>query len=135
MATHTGLTNIKADDTTFADDVTVTGDLTVTAATALNGNVTVGNATSDTVGFYGVTAVAQRASASQAAVSATFATAVATTTLSQAYTGMWAFASSTVAQTWRTKLNQARVDIAALATLVNRMRADLVAVGLIKGAA
>ena len=116
MATHSGLT------AAFAD---------VTAS----GNFAIGDAVTDTIGFYGVTKVAQAASSAQAQVTKTAVTALATTTLSAAATGMWAFASSTVAQTWRTRINQCVVDIAALTTLVNRLRADLVSIGIIKGAA
>jgi hypothetical protein len=54
---------------------------TVTALTA-TGNVALGNATSDTIGLYGVTPIAQRAGATQATslvsvTSASFATAYA----------------------------------------------------------
>lgn len=99
------------------------------------GNVSVGDAVTDTVGFYGVTKVAQAASASQAAVTRTATAALATTVLSAAATGMWAFSSSTVAQTWRTRINQCVVDIGALTVLVNKLRTDLVAIGIIKGSA
>lgn len=47
------------DDLVVGDDATVTGDLTVTGVTALNGNVTIGNATTDLVAFHGSTAVDQ----------------------------------------------------------------------------
>ena len=36
----------------LTDGGTVSGDLTVTGATALQGNVDIGNAVSDTVGFF-----------------------------------------------------------------------------------
>ena len=126
--------NTQADVTNLA----VGGTLTVTGATALNGNVDVGNAITDTVGFYGATKVAQGASASQAAVTLTAVSAIATTVLSAAYTGMWAFSSSTVAQTWRTRINQLRVDVTAMNVLMTAVRKALVpttGVGLIKGAA
>jgi hypothetical protein len=54
-------------------------------------------------------------------VALTVGAAVATTTLSAAFTGMWAFSSSTVAQTWRTRINQLRVDVSAIhAALVTK---------------
>ena len=40
--------------------------LTASGATTLNGNVAIGDAAADTVGFYGATAVSQRASSVQA---------------------------------------------------------------------
>ena len=61
------------------------------------------------VAFYGSTPVAITAG--------TALTALATTTLSEAKTGMWAFASSTVAKTWRTRINQLVVDIGVLKTM------------------
>lgn len=72
---------------------------------------TLGASITDTISFYGVTPIAQRAGAAQAAVGTTAAT---TTT-------PWGFGSSTQAD--------------AIVTLVNEMRAAMVAVGLIKGAA
>lgn len=74
-------------------------------------------------------------SANQAAVTGTLVTALATTTFSEAKTGMWAFASSTAAQLWRTRLNQAQVDVVAINAELTAIRAALVAHGLIKGAA
>ena len=50
-----------ADGGTIAGNLTVTGTATVTGATALNGNVDIGNAVSDTVGFFGKTKVARTA--------------------------------------------------------------------------
>lgn len=72
--------------------------------------IVVGQSASDKVGFYGVTPVAQRAGAAQAAVTTTAAT------------------SSTPFG-----YSQAQAD--AIVALVNEMRAALVAAGLIKGAA
>jgi len=85
--------------------VSLASTLTVSGATALNGNTTIGNANTDTVGFFGATAVAQPAAATQAAV----ATA-GSATYSQA-------------------------EMAAVITLLNKLRTDLVSLGLIKGAA
>ncbi len=75
--------------------------------------VSLGAGTTALVSLYGVTPVAQRASASQAAVETTLA--VSTTS------NIWGFSTSTQAN--------------AVVTLVNEMRAALVAVGLIKGSA
>lgn len=67
------------------------------------------SATLDYVGFFGATPVVQPTSASQAAVTTTAST---TTT-------PWGFSTSTQAD--------------AIVTLVNKIRADLVTLGLIKG--
>lgn len=67
------------------------------------------DSTTDKIGFYGATPVVQPSGSSQAAVSTTAAT---TTT-------PWGFTTSTQAN--------------AIVTLVNKMRADLVTLGLIKG--
>lgn len=93
----------------------------------------VGGSATDLLGFYGVTPISQPTAAAQAAVTKTLATALATTVFSEAKTGMWAFGSSTVAKLYRTRINQAVVDIGALTTLVNRLRTDLVSLGLVKG--
>lgn len=90
------------------------------------------------LGFYGATPVAQPSGASQAAVTVTAVTALATTVFSAAMTGMWAFSSSTVAKTFQPRINQLIVDVAALKTLLNKVRAGLVpttGVGLLKGGA
>lgn len=68
-----------------------------------------GQSTTDLISFYGVTPIAQRTNASQAAVSTT-----ASTTTSPA-----GYATTTQAN--------------AIVTLVNECRAALVALGLIKG--
>lgn len=54
-----GLSEIQSADTTITDDLVVTDALTV------NGAVALGNAAADTIGFYGTTAISQRASSAQ----------------------------------------------------------------------
>lgn len=137
----------------------------------------IGNAVTDKIGFYGTTPAIQPTSANQAAVTKTLvtsvvitlatavtitaATSIATTVFSAAFTGMWAFSSSTVAKTFQPRINQlivdvaalkarvdqakvdlatvkarvdqAKVDIAAITTLDNTLRANLVTLGIIKG--
>lgn len=68
-----------------------------------------GQTTASKVGFYGTTPAAQPTSSSQAAVASTAATS----------TNAWGFTTSTQAN--------------ALVTLANRLRADLVTLGIIKG--
>lgn len=72
--------------------------------------------------FFGKTPIVQPSGAAQAAVATTAITTAATTTTP------WGFATSTQAD------NLAAI-VAANRTLVNQMRADLVSLGLIKGAA
>lgn len=72
-----------------------------------------GGVSTATLGFFGATPTAQLASSSQAATASTAAVSVSAT--------QWGFSTSTQAD--------------AVITLVNRLRADLVTLGLIKGAA
>ena len=149
MATHSGLANVQSADQTITDDLIVTDALTV------NGNATIGNAVTDTLGFYGVTAVDQPATASQAAVTATLLTTVAATavtavlTTAATTTSPHGFATGTQADAivarvnqlvvdvgaYDGKINQAVADVGTLTTLVNQLRGDLVSIGLIKGSA
>ncbi len=87
------------------------------------------------VGFYGSAPVARQGTASQAAVVVTAVTAVGTTVFSTAASGVWGFQSSTAATKLVTRARQMRVDIAALAILVNQLRQELVDLNLIKGSA
>lgn len=112
--------------------------LTVTNLTA-TGNVALGDAISDTVGFYGHSPVAQQASVSQAAYTGQTFTAVATTTFSAVGTGgfggVWGFASSTVAKTLKPQINKLITDVGKANVLLLEIRANLVGLGVIKGAA
>lgn len=92
--------------------LSITGALTVAGAATLNGNVVVGNAITDTVGFYGTTPITQRAGAAQAALSPASLTTSA---------GGFGFYTATLA--------------ASLVAQVEEIRAMLVAYGLAKGAA
>ncbi len=95
-------------------DDSVIGGTTAAAGTFTNltstGNSRFGNTSADTVGFYTVAGVAQSASSNQAAV----ATVAAITA-----GGAYGFANAAQAN--------------GLVTLVNQIRTDLVALGLIKG--
>lgn len=75
--------------------------------------VSIGVGATEKISLYGVTPIAQRASASQAAVETTVA--VSTTS------NIWGFSTSTQAN--------------AIVTLVNELQAALVAIGAIKGEA
>jgi hypothetical protein len=94
--------------------------------------VTVGQTITDKVSFYGVTPVVQRASSSQAAVATTAITAPATTaSISTAHYGY----TSTQADAISAAVSSLITRVAANTTLVNELRAALVALGAIKGAA
>lgn len=88
---------------------TATGSLETNTPASTDG-YTVGQSANDLVGFYGIAPIVQPTSANEAAASATAATT----------TSPWGYATSTQAN--------------AVVTLVNQLRADLVALGLIKGA-
>jgi hydrogenase maturation factor HypE len=84
-----------------------TGAFTTLSA---SGNVTLGDAVTDTIGFYGVTAIAQRAASTQGALTLTTSTSSGFSfTTSAAFSAGWA--------------------------QVEEIRATLVALGLMKGAA
>lgn len=113
MLTNSGwfqLAREHASGTIAADNLALTGTLTVDGTSTFNGNVVVGNGATDMIGFYGATPTARIAAATQAQVSAP--------TISAAPT-------------------KAELDAAFLATntLLNKLRADLVTLGLIKGSA
>lgn len=90
---------------------------------AASGTMSIGAATTDLLGFYGLaTPIAQQVGAAQAAVATSVVTTAATTT------SPWGYATSTQA-------DAVSAQVVLLRTLVNELRADLVALNLIKGAA
>lgn len=93
--------------------------------------ITVG-LTGEKVGFHGATPVVKRASVDQAVVVASAVSAVATTgaTNSTPFGFSEAQANAIIAL-----VNDLKAKDAAMATLVNELRAALIAKGLIKGAA
>lgn len=97
----TGLESIQSSDTTLTDDLVVTDQLTV------NGKAVLGDAVSDSVGFYG-NKVSQRRSASQ--------TIITTLTGGKTTTNVAAKLNLLIKYNMRTRL-------------------DMVAMGIIKGAA
>jgi len=128
-------------------NATVGGTLGVTGATTLTGgiadgtNVSAGTTTgtiyatttSEKIGFHGVAGTSQRAGASQAAVTATAVTAVLTT--ASITTTPHGFATGTQADAIVARVNQLVTDMGNVETLLNELRAALVAKGLISGAA
>tara|TARA_Y100000004_G_scaffold154581_1_gene178781 strand:+ start:349 stop:753 length:405 start_codon:yes stop_codon:yes gene_type:complete len=103
--------------------LSLSSTLEVDGATTLNGNVAVGNATSDTIGFYGVTKVAQLGHADQTALTDSTGGSVSNATL------------AAVGDTSSDQSAAINANFAKTAQLVNRLRADLVSLGLIKGSA
>jgi len=91
-----------------------------------------GTAASQKVGLFGATPVVQPSGATEAAVVPTVGAALATTaaTTSTPYGFSQAQADGLIA-----RVNALIVDNAALVALVNKLRADLVLLGAIKGAA
>lgn len=90
---------------TISGAAATVGNLTAT------GNVALGDASTDTIGFYGATPSTQPTSSNEAAVAATASVSISAT--------QWGFSTSTQAN--------------AVITLVNQLRADLVTLGIIKG--
>lgn len=83
---------------------------TFTAAATFNGNVALGNAATDTIGFYGATAV------NQGTMTATAVTALATVTIeiATASSATAGFANSTVAKALALRVPQLQVDLDTL---------------------
>jgi hypothetical protein len=93
----------------------------------------IGTAAAQKLGFWNATPVIQQASNAQNAVATTVGAALLTNASVQ-NTG-FGYATNTIADSVITNVNTLRVDVLAINTLVNRLRADLVTVGIIKGVA
>ena len=102
------IANATATGTLSSTNLALTGTLSVAGAATLNGNVAVGNAATDEIGFFGATAIVQPASAAQAAVTITDVSSVDT---------------------------DVDTNLDNLAALVNEIRDVLVDLGLMKGEA
>lgn len=90
------------------------------------------DSTVDKIAFFGATTVVQPSTASQDAVAATAVTAVNTTaTITTAAHG---FTTGTFGDAVVKRVSQMQVDVAAAVVLVNQIRADLVTLGILKGA-
>lgn len=95
-----------------------------------------GLTTSELISFYGVTPIAQRSSASQAAVStSSYALLSATVVNASASNGAatWGFASSTQANQVVSGMIELQNRSSAAIVLINELRAALVALGAIAG--
>jgi hypothetical protein len=80
--------------------------------------VKLGQSVTDLVGLYGVTPVVQPTAAAQSAVPTTALTTLTDIVTTASVTGAF---------------NSVAARVGALCTLVNQMRSDLIAVGVIKG--
>lgn len=96
--------------------------------------VRVGGSLTDLIGFYGITTpVARRSGASQAVVTPTSTTVANTAATTN--TAAYGYTTTTQANAIVTQLNAVIADVILLKTLINEIRAALVAVNLIKGSA
>ena len=99
----------------------------------------IGTATTQKLGFWNVTPVVQPASANQAAAGALTTVTLTDSTGGTATTTLGAGITDTVAKdaiaSLAAQVNHAVTDLGALRTLLNQLRSDLVAVGLVKGSA
>ena len=91
-----------------------------------------GRSATDKIAFYGATTAVQPSTASQDAVVATAITATNTTVAIT--TAAHGFADGTQADALIVRVAQMQVDVAAVIVLANQMRADMVTLGLLKGA-
>lgn len=99
----------------------------------VTGDTALGDAITDHIGLYGVTAVTQPAGAAQGAVATGAITPLVTTASTQ--TTPWGFGSQAQADAIATQVNLVITQGAALVALANAIRTALLALGAIKGAA
>ncbi len=106
---------------------TVGGALTVTGALNANGGGSLGNASTDTVAFYGATVTTQPATI--AAV--TTATLTSVTTTAATTSSPWGYGTSTQADAVVTLVNALATRAGVLTTQGNAYRTSLIALGLV----
>lgn len=99
----------------------------------VTGNTSLGDASTDLIGLFGATPIAQPSGAAQAAVATGAITPLVTTASTQ--TSPWGFASQAQADAIATQVNLVITQGAALVALANAIRLALVNLGAIKGAA
>lgn len=118
---------------TFSDDITIADaqNVIVNATTGTK----IGTAVSQKIGFWNVTPVIQQASALQGAVGAVTTVGSNTGTAGAGLSLIGDTTSVNQAAALMNDLVALQEDIAAVQVLVNRLRADLIAVGIIKGSA
>lgn len=102
----------------------------------------VGTATSQKLGFWNAAPIVQPASANQAAAAALTIVALVNSTTGTSSTTIGDVGASfdqttlnNIHSSLLTQINNSRTDLTALRTLLNQLRSDLIAAGLIKGSA
>jgi hypothetical protein len=105
--------------------------------------LSIGYSSSDLISFYGVTPVVQPSGSTQGAAITTVGSAVTTTVITTAststspfgYTSTVADAITSLVSDIRTAVNLNTTALSGVIALANKMRTDLIALGLIKGSA
>lgn len=90
-----------------------------------------GQAATSLIGLWGATPIVQPSGASQSAVSTATITAVSTAT---PITSGYGYSTTALAQGMQTAVNDLVTRNAAVVVLINKLRTDLIAAGLIAGA-
>lgn len=130
------MSDMVLDNLTVNEDMTVVGTLTAatqaitseTVATlAVTASATIGNASTDTIGFYGATATTQPA----AIAAVTTAALTSVTTTASTTTTPFGYCTSTQADAIIATLNAVAVRCAALTTQGNAIDAALTTVGIV----
>lgn len=128
--TFTGNNTFNTGTVTLDNGVTIGDAKNVALGTGTGTQI--GTAAAQKLGFHGTAATIQRASANQAAVTATVGSAVATTAATSTVPFGYAQAQ---ADAIVANVNALRVDVLAMNTLLTELRLAAVNKGLIKGAA
>lgn len=118
---------------TFSENVTVADAKNVVVGSSTGTKI--GTATTQKIGLWNVTPVVQPASASQAVVGAVTTVGSNTGTAGAGLSLIGDTTSVNQAGNLMNDLVALQEDIAAVQVLVNRLRTDLIAVGIIKGSA
>lgn len=122
-----------------ADEIVSLGEGTARAASpTFTGTISVGGAADD-VGFFGAIPVPRPSGSDQAPIGAfasgslTGMVGVPATTIPDVGATYNQMALNNIVASVAVQLNNVQADLATIETLVNRLRADLVTLGLIKG--
>lgn len=118
---------------TFGEDVTVTDAKNVIVGSTTGTKI--GTATTQKIGFWNKTPVVQPASANQAVVGAVTTVGANTGTAGVGLSLIGDTTSVNQATNLMNDLKALQEDISATQVLVNQLRSDLIAVGIIKGSA
>lgn len=109
-------------------------NLSIDGAIATQGSATqFGDASTDTIGFYGATAITRPTDANQAAVSSTQVTSVTSTAVVSVSATQWCFTASAQGLSVLNSIGSLITTTNALTIHTNVMRAALVNLGLVNG--